>query len=187
MTKPNSLIKLINRGCRDYLEGRLAQGLSSKQHKYHKRALLHRASQQEAQSRKRPRASSIPSSPGSSPRLENLRDAYPLRSCPSLSLDPASPHRDALTSPLNLNLTPSPLSRGALFSPPPPWTSPLAPFQSSNWTLPLWFREMPCSALCWGRKKDVWHRKGFCDYGHEREWSQEEVQGRCSCVRAQEF
>ena len=94
---------------------------------------LHRASQQEPQPKKRPRSSSLPSSPGSSPatlsqrlrqdfhiqeespgsspRQEILREEYPPRSPPSLSLNTSSlDQRDALpSSPLPLSLdSPSP-------------------------------------------------------------------------------
>ena len=51
-------------------------------------------------------------SPDSSPGVEKLREASLLNCSPSLSLDHASPmRRDALLSPLNLNLTPSPLPK----------------------------------------------------------------------------
>ena len=46
-----------------------------------------------------------------SPSSENLREAFLLSAPLSLSLDPASPKKDALLSPLILNLTPSPLTR----------------------------------------------------------------------------
>ena len=107
--------------------------LSSRQQKSLKRAVLHRASQQEPQPKKRPRSSSLPSSPGSSPatlsqrlrqdfhiqeespgsspRQEILREEYPPRSPPSLSLNTSSlDQRDALpSSPLPLSLdSPSP-------------------------------------------------------------------------------
>ena len=111
------------------------QGLSSKQRKSRRRAVLHRASQQAAQqSRKRPRSSSPTlsqqlredfnlqdESPSSSPRPENLREAYP-RHHPPLSLDTASPRRrDALPSPSPsspLSLDPASPQRDALLSPP---------------------------------------------------------------------
>jgi len=112
--------------------------LSSRQQKSLKRAVSHRAAKQEAQPRKRPRSSSLPPSPDSSPvtlsqqlrkdfhigeespgsrsspSQETLRGASPLNSSPSLSLDHTSLlRRDALLSPLNLNLnlTPPPLPK----------------------------------------------------------------------------
>ena len=51
-------------------------------------------------------------SPGSSQGQETLRGASPLNSSPSLSLNHTSLlRRDALLSPLNLNLTPHPLPK----------------------------------------------------------------------------
>ena len=93
--------------------------LSSRQRKSLKHAVFHRAAKQEAQSRKRPCSSFLPSSPGSSPvtlsqqlrrdfniqeespgsspRQEILREERPPSSSPSLSLNISSPdRRDAL-------------------------------------------------------------------------------------------
>ena len=98
--------------------------------------MLHRASQQAAQSlRKRLRSLSPVALPqqlrkdfnlesedefsSSSPSPENLREASTLSSPLSLPLDPAYPQRDALLSPLILNLTPSPLLK-VLDKPSPP-------------------------------------------------------------------
>ena len=98
-----------------------------KAHKYIT-AFLHICLKQEAQSRKRPRSSSLPhlqapaqshcpsssagtstgeESPDSSPRREILREEYPPSSPPSFSLNTSSPDRkDALPSSLTLNQTP---------------------------------------------------------------------------------
>ena len=115
-------------------------GLSSRQWKSHRRAVLHRASQQAAQSsRKRLRSSSpVPlpqqlrqdfslqeESPGSSPLQENLREACPPSSPPSFSLNHASPiRRDAIlwdALPCSPFPTPTPESLRRTSTPPSPY------------------------------------------------------------------
>ena len=132
--------------------------LSSRQQKSLKRAVLHRASQRDAQPKKRPCSSSLPSSPGSSPatlsqRLrqdfhiqeespgssphqEILREEYPPRSPPSLSLNtsPLEQRDDLPSSPLPLSLdSPSPPTPPTLnLTPSSPSVLPLDPTSSAG-------------------------------------------------------